>query len=83
MSKPRELPDHKPREKFTKLIVDGLGFCCLWSFFKVHRKVRASVIAVRLGVHPDTVKNYRNTTCQCEKKEGCLKSKVYKMEQVK
>ena len=63
---------------FARLVTkDGLGYCCVWAFFKKYK--RTGMIAARLGVGRTTVKDHRRkfeAGCyQCEGKENCLKAR--------
>lgn len=39
------------------LITQGLGYCCLWAFFTLFK--RTGLIAIRLGVTPQTIRRYK------------------------
>jgi len=60
------------------LIKDGLGYCCLWAFFSIHRQT--GMIALRLGVTPRTIRLYkakhRGGEYSCEECGKCMKSAV-------
>lgn len=60
------------------LITDGLGYCCLFAFFSIYR--RTSMIALRLGVTPRTIRLYkarfRDGEYKCAGCERCLASKI-------
>lgn len=66
------------RITLKKLICDGLGYCCEFSFFKLHR--RTALIAARLGVTERAVRyhkaQFRRGEFQCCKAQNCLKGKL-------
>jgi len=50
----------KPRSNsLESLILSGLGYCCLWSFFLRFREKRTGLIATRLGCATSTVRAAR------------------------
>lgn len=57
------------------LILDGLGYCCLWAFFTAHRQT--ALIATRLGVTKRAVQKYkalyRQECYDCENNPRCLR----------
>lgn len=60
------------------LVCGGLGYCCLWAFFKLHK--RTAVIATRLGVSKRAVQQwkvrFREGCLTCEHKKDCLQMTV-------
>ena len=60
------------------LITEGLGYCCLWGFFKLYRQT--GLIALRLGVTPRTVRLYkarfRDGEFKCEGCANCMKCAI-------
>lgn len=66
------------RQTIKKLVCDGLGYCCLWSFFSLFKKT--STIAIRLGVTDRAVRYHRQAFRRgelcCEGKKNCLKGKL-------
>lgn len=67
-----------PRVLFKNLISDGLGYCCEWAFFKLHK--RTGAIAERLGLETRTVRYHKRAfkdgCLSCEKKGNCLKGRL-------
>ena len=57
---------------------NGLGYCCLFCFFKCHK--RTGMIAERLGVTDRAVRYhkmaFKDGNLHCEKQPGCLKGKL-------
>lgn len=70
----REKSSDSTRPLTERLIVDGLGYCCPWVFFKFFK--RKYVIALRLGVTPRTVNNWkakvRDGEIACTKCDKCM-----------
>lgn len=66
------------RQTIKKLVCTGLGYCCLWSFFKLFKKT--SQIALRLGVSDRAVRYHRQAfrrgELSCECRDNCLKGKL-------
>ena len=56
-TKPLSLPD---------LVINGLGYCCVWWFFQYNKKT--ALIAIRLGLSSRTVRQWKNRV-----RSGCLK----------
>ena len=58
---------------------DGLGYCCLFCFFKCHK--RTGLIAERLGVTDRAVRYWKMAFKQgdlkCERCPGCLKGRLF------
>lgn len=75
----------KARRQTVKLLVctptakGGLGFCCLYAFFKLHR--RTGLIAARLGVDDRTIRYHKaamdSGKYQCECTNTCLKGRLF------
>jgi hypothetical protein len=73
--------DNNVRLSLTEtLITDGLGYCCLWGFFKIYRQT--GLIALRLGVTPRTIRLYkarfRSGEFECKCCDNCLKKVISK-----
>lgn len=68
----------KPIALTERLIKQGLGYCCLWAFFKLFRQT--PMIALRLGVTPRTVRLYkarfRGGEYKCEGCAKCMKQAI-------
>ena len=69
----------KPRRQTVKrLVTEGLGYCCLWAFFKLHK--RTGMIAERLGVTDRAVRYhkmaFKDGNLSCEKCQKCLKGRL-------
>jgi len=64
---------------FRDLVTQGLGYCCVWGFFKKHK--RTGLIAARLGVTDRTVRYhkmaFKEGCLACEKKANCLKGRLF------
>lgn len=65
------------RITLRSLIVDGLGYCCEWSFWHCYRKNRYTpIIAARLGVSIRACQKhkaaYRRGDLKCECSGSCL-----------
>jgi len=66
-----------PRPTVRNLICEGLHYCCPWVFFEWFRKVPQATICERLGVQERAVRRLKNDPATvCEKKKGCLASKL-------
>lgn len=67
------------RVLFKELVVDGLGYCCEWGFFKLNRQT--GMIAARLGVVDRTVRYhkmaFKDGCLSCEKRPNCLKGRLF------
>lgn len=57
---------------------EGLGYCCLFCFFKCHK--RTGLIAERLGVTDRAIRYhkmaFKDGMLKCEQLEKCLKGKL-------
>lgn len=66
------------RLTIRQMIVEDLGYCCPFIFFRLYRKT--PVIAVRLGVAESTVRAAKarvdDGIDECEKCEGCLRTRL-------
>lgn len=62
------------RLTIKRLICEDLGYCCLWSFFRLHFSTQ--MIADRLGVSDRAVRYwkmaFRQGDLSCEKTEKCF-----------
>lgn len=58
------------------LVCSGLNYCCLDAFFRLYAEVPSSVIGLRLGLDPRTVRKWkarwRAGEFQCAKSASCL-----------
>lgn len=63
------------RPNIRYLIIEGLGYCCPWAFFKANPK-SAQVIADRLGCGRRIIsywkQDFREGKLQCEKCGKCM-----------
>lgn len=70
--------NHNTSTLTSRLIKDGLGYCCLWAFFSMFK--RTELIAIRLGVTPRTIRLYRarfrGGEYKCEECQKCMKRVV-------
>lgn len=41
-------------------LVEDLGHCCIWNFMRAARPYSARKLSLALGVHPNTVKYWRD-----------------------
>jgi len=72
-----------PRQTLKLLICEappyGLGYCCEWAFFKLHK--RTGLIAERLGVTDRAVRYhkmaFKDGDLKCPHSEKCLKGKLF------
>ena len=68
-----------PRQTLERLICEGLGYCCEYAFFKLHKQT--GLIAARLGLGERTVRYhkmaFKDGCLKCEGKENCLKGKLF------
>lgn len=65
------------RQTIKLLVTEGLGYCCLWAFFRLFPSRReTSLIADRLGVSDRAVRYARNNAGKCEKCKNCLFSTI-------
>lgn len=66
------------RITFKTLVVNGMGYCCTWAFFRVNQKV--AHIAVRLGITVRAVYYHRCAfeagTMRCENSARCMKARL-------
>lgn len=66
------------RPTIRSLVVEGLGYCCPWAFFKIFRNT--PVIAARLGVADVTVRKAKakvdDGVWKCEGCARCMKAQV-------
>jgi hypothetical protein len=62
------------RSQTEALICDGLGYCCAYAFFRVHK--RTGMIAARLGVTDRTVRywksKFKRKELQCYGNATCM-----------
>jgi len=67
------------RVTVKKLVVEGLGYCCLYAFFKTYK--RTGLIAARLGVSDRAIRYhkmaFKDNCLSCEKRENCLKGRLF------
>ena len=57
----------------------GLGYCCLWAFFRLHK--RTGMIADRLGVCDRAIRYhkmaFKDGMLRCEHSARCLKGRLF------
>ena len=72
-------PPPMTRQTLKLLITEGLGYCCEFAFFKLHK--RTSLIADRLGVSDRAVRYHKMAFKQgdlkCEACKKCLKGRAF------
>lgn len=66
------------RPTVEALVTQGLGYCCLWAFFRLFR--RTAMIAERLGVSPRAVRYwkslYNSGALRCQRCPRCMRTAV-------
>lgn len=62
------------RPTVKSMITEDLGYCCTWFFFTRFRQT--GLIAARLGVTPQAVRQNKASCGGCAKAEGCLDKQV-------
>jgi len=76
MIKRRQNP---PPDRLRDLIRDGLGYCCEYAFFRLHK--RTGLIAARLGVSDRAVRYHKAAfkagDLKCECTDRCLKGRLF------
>jgi len=74
--------NNDPSPPLKTLVVDGLGYCCLWAFFSLFEHLTGQMIADRLGCTPPTVSKWRTLydrdELRCTNCEKCALSRVRK-----
>lgn len=64
--------------KIEDLLIKS-GWCCPWAFFSANKGVQPALLAARLGVSVDTVRDWKRYTAQgriaCKNNGPCLKAK--------
>ena len=67
------------RPTVQSLICEGLGYCCEYAFFRLHRQT--GLIAARLGINPRTVRyhkqRFKEKEMKCENCAKCLKGRLF------
>lgn len=69
---------HRQKNSVADLITnpDGLGYCCPYFFFLRYRKVKADLVAARLGVQVRAIRRHKAAFLAgeigCEGCESCL-----------
>lgn len=67
------------RQTVRRLVCEGLGYCCLWAFFRRNWR-RTSVIADRLGCATSTIRyhkaDFKAGVMECEGCKNCMKAKL-------
>lgn len=76
----------KNSQSLKDLVVDGLGYCCVWVFFEFISK-RTGMIAARLGVTERTVRRwkerFRAGEFRCSHCKGCMKGRLYEIKRMR
>ncbi len=62
------------RPTVQSLVTGDLGYCCLWFFFSRFRKT--GLVAARLGVSPQAIRQNRASCGGCQGKSTCMDRKV-------
>lgn len=71
------------REKpnITRLVTEGLGYCCLFAFFSLFR--RTGIISDRLGVTSAAIRyrkaQFREGKLVCKRCPNCLRSQLKRL----
>lgn len=63
-----------PRLTIKSMILQDLGYCCLWFFFSRHKKT--ALIADRLGVSDRAVRYTRDGCGGCANETKCLRKRL-------
>jgi hypothetical protein len=63
--------------KFESLLIEA-GWCCPWAYFKANSKVRTGLLAAKLGVSEDTVRDWKRYAASgqisCKNNGPCFKA---------
>ena len=62
------------RPTVISMITQDLGYCCGWFFFSRFRKT--GLVAARLGVSPQAIRQNKATCGGCKHAENCMDRKV-------
>ena len=62
------------RPTVERMVTEDLGYCCLWFFFSRFRQT--GLIAARLGVSPQAIRQNKASCGGCKGREGCLDKKI-------
>jgi hypothetical protein len=62
------------RPTVHSMVTQDLGYCCLWFFFSRFRKT--GVIAARLGVSSQAIRQNKASCGGCKQAENCMDRKV-------
>lgn len=66
------------RQTVERLITEGMGYCCLWAFFRLFRQT--ALIASRLGVSDRAIRKHKSAfkagCYRCQNRKGCLFSRL-------
>lgn len=62
------------RPTVESMVTKDLGYCCLWFFFSRFRKT--GLVAARLGVSPQAIRQNKASCGGCKGREGCMDRKV-------
>jgi len=64
--------------KFESLLLRA-GWCCPWAFFQANKGIRTSLLAARLGVSEDTVRDWAGYASRgrisCKEAKSCLRAR--------
>lgn len=68
------------------MLVNDLGYCCAWVFFKVYNKTTTSIIAARLGVTTRAIRykrcDFGSSKMACPNQKDCMK-KAFERRKIK
>lgn len=74
----RQLSGDNSRQTVEDLVREGLGYCCLYAFFRVNK--RTGLIAARLGVTDRAVRKwkarFKSGELRCTGAANCLLPKL-------
>lgn len=58
------------RPTVERMVTQDLGYCCLWFFFSRFRKT--GLVAARLGVSPQAIRQNKATCGGCKSAPNCM-----------
>lgn len=62
------------RPTVLSMVTQDMGYCCLWFFFSRFRKT--GLVAARLGVSPQAIRQNRATCGGCKQAANCIDKKI-------
>ena len=62
------------RPTVLSMVTQDMGYCCLWFFFSRFR--RTGLIAARLGVSPQAIRQNKASCGGCQSKASCMDKKI-------